>query len=151
MMSSIYLVWVRFNFLLHIMLRGWKYGRDWFFPCDTWSLIYEWYWEYVVSPCAYKLYLKFGGAKNVSMENFPYALALKVTYTLTLLKRGSNCLHSCLVVSPFLMYIKQKMNFYVLMVSVFIHIVRGLEISDMIVSVFTKYMSFTVSFLSNFN
>ena len=85
------------------------------------------------------------------MENFSYALALKVTYTLTLLKRGSNCLHSCLVVSPFLMYIKQKMNFYVLMVSVFIHIVRGLEISDMIVSVFTKYMSFTVSFLSNFN
>ena len=60
--------------------------------------------------------MKFGSIKmqehfvniaNVSLENFPYFLALQVTYTLALLKGGSKLLHSCLVVSPSLMYIKQ--------------------------------------------
>ena len=35
---------------------------------------------------------------DVLLENFPYVLDLKVTYTLTLLKGGSKLPHSCLVV-----------------------------------------------------
>ena len=73
---------------------------------------------------------------NVSLEKFLYVLYLNVTYTLTLLKGGLKLLYSCLVVWPILMYIKQCMNFYVLMISVFIYIVRWLESSDIIVSVF---------------
>ena len=38
---------------------------------------------------------------DVLLENFPYVLDLKVTYTLTLLIGGSKLPHSCLVVWPF--------------------------------------------------
>ena len=34
---------------------------------------------------------------NVLLENFPYVLDLKITYTLTLLKGRSKLPHSCLV------------------------------------------------------
>ena len=99
-----------FKFLLHAISRSWKYRADWFFPYDTWSLICEWYWEYTVCPCICISHLKVGGVKiqehfvniaNVSVENFPYVLDLKVTYTLTLLIGGSKLPHSCLVVWPF--------------------------------------------------
>ena len=104
---------VSFKFLLHTISGSWKCGGDWFFPNDTWFLNCEWYWEYTVYPCIYISHWKFGGIKMqehfniVSLKNFPYFLALEVTYTLALLKWGSKLLHSCLVVSPSLLYIKQ--------------------------------------------
>ena len=107
---------VSFKFLLHTISGSWKYGGDWFFQSETWFLNCEWYWECTVYPCIYISHLKFGGIKmqehfvniaNVSLESFPYFLALKVIYTLALLKGGSKLLHICLLVSPYLMYIKQ--------------------------------------------
>ena len=41
---------------------------------------------------------RFVNIANVSLENFPYAIDLKVTYPLTLLQEGSKLPHSCLVV-----------------------------------------------------
>ena len=107
---------VSFKFLFHTISESWKYGGDWFFPTETWFLNCGWYWEYTGYPCIHILHLKFGGIKmqehfvniaNVSLENVPYFLALQVTYTLALLKGGSKLLHSYLVVSTSLMYIKQ--------------------------------------------
>ena len=38
------------------MSGSWTKGRDQFFPCETWSVNYEWYWEIAIWSCEDTLY-----------------------------------------------------------------------------------------------
>ena len=49
------------------MSGSWTKGSDQFFPCEFWSVNYEWHWEIAIWSCADILYFRL---KNVLYENF---------------------------------------------------------------------------------
>ena len=52
------------------MSGSWTKGSDQFFPCESWSVNYEWHWEIGNWSCAGILYFRLNTEKNVLYGNF---------------------------------------------------------------------------------
>ena len=50
------------------MSGSWTKERDRFFPCKTWSVNYEWYWETAIWSGIYTLYFRFRAEKMFCMK-----------------------------------------------------------------------------------
>ena len=56
---------VTYNF---IPSGSWTKGRDQFFPCESWSVNYQWYWEIAIWSCADTLYFRLRAEKMFCMK-----------------------------------------------------------------------------------
>ena len=50
------------------MSGSWTKGREQFFPCGTWSVNYEWYWQIAIWSCSDTLYFRFRAEKMFCMK-----------------------------------------------------------------------------------
>ena len=75
----------RVNFIFHIISENWENGRGWFFPCETLSWNYKWYWKTANCTGANTSDFKLGVVKIILRKFYWYCQSL-----MSILSRSGN-------------------------------------------------------------